>query len=80
MKAAVFLSKIEKGIDERMIEVELKDGVYRKGKLTQIIYSSLRFKDIDERAVAVKIPLEIELNGDPTDRIALNRISYIEFV
>lgn len=51
------------------LDLETTDGVRREGKLT-----SMTFRQFTMNNRKVNIPDEIEINGDPTDKIPISRI------
>lgn len=51
------------------LDLETTDGVKREGKLT-----SMTFRQFVLNKQKVNIPDEIEINGDPTDKIPISRI------
>ena len=51
------------------LDLETTDGVKREGKLT-----SMTFRQFVLNKRKVNIPDEIEINGDPTDKIPISRI------
>lgn len=52
--------------------LETVDGVQREGKLTGITYKEIFFNKKKER-----YPIEVELNGDPSDRVHLSHLRNI---
>ena len=54
----------------RYLNLETTDGVKREGKLT-----SMTFNQFVLNEEKVNIPDEIEINGDPTDKIPISRIA-----
>jgi hypothetical protein len=56
----------------RHIHVETSDGVIREGRLTGIRARVIRFDDVPS-----SLPIEVELNGDPTDSISIASLSSI---
>jgi fatty acid-binding protein DegV len=51
------------------VRVETLDGVIREGRL-----SSLRTRELTMFGAKVLLPTDLELNGDPMDTIALDRV------
>ena len=51
------------------LDLETTDGVKREGKLT-----SISFRQFTLNKKLVNIPDEIEINGDPSDKIPISRI------
>jgi hypothetical protein len=49
--------------------LETTDGVTRQGKVTGLTHKSFMLN-----GVLVDMPVEIEVNGDPNDRIPLDRL------
>ena len=54
------------------VHLETTDGIQREGRITGFEMRHLMFNEI-----GVDIPTEIELNGDPNDRVPVERISKI---
>jgi translation initiation factor IF-1 len=50
-------------------DLETSDGVVRSGKITGFTYRTMKLN-----GDVVEFPAEIEVNGDPNDRIPLDRI------
>ncbi len=57
----------------RYISLETGDGVVREGRLSGLTTRSINFNFMD-----VLIPIEVEINGDPHDRVPLERIVRVE--
>lgn len=53
-------------------DLETTDGVRREGRISGFQMKKMVFNGID-----VDIPIEVELNGDPNDRIPISRIGKI---
>lgn len=53
----------------RMIRVETLDGVRRIGRLTGLQCRQIQYQDGKE-----EIPVELEINGDPHDRITIANV------
>ena len=49
--------------------LETTDGVTRQGKIT-----GLTFKSFHLNGATVDMPVELEVNGDPNDRVPLDRL------
>ena len=56
----------------KYMELETSDGLFRQGKIT-----GFRFRDFQFDGHKVLVPTEVEINGDPNDRVPLDRISHI---
>jgi len=56
------------------IRLETTDGLIREGKLSGLRTRQLLLDDAE-----VDIITEVELNGDPTDTVAINRIAKLNF-
>ncbi len=54
---------------DRQIDLETTDGVRRTGKIT-----GFEFRCLEANGTKIDIPLDIELNGDPNDRVPIDRI------
>jgi hypothetical protein len=72
MKASKFFDELEKSIHE-FVELETLQGTVRKGKVTGFTYRRIFFN-----GQKIDVVNEIELNGDPTDRISLIEIKTLE--
>lgn len=72
MKSGKFFDILVKSINEN-IELETFDGLFRRGKMTGLTYRILEFND-----EKVEIPIEVEFNGDPTDRIPLSVVKKLD--
>jgi hypothetical protein len=57
------------------IRLETSDGIRREGRL-----SGLRTRALKWEGEQVLIPTEVEINGDPSDTVPLDRISSIELL
>lgn len=55
------------------MRLETTDGVSREGKITG--YTTRKFK---LNGKVVELPTEVEVNGDPNDRIPLDRIEFMD--
>lgn len=53
----------------RSVRIETADGIYRDGRCT-----GFRVREITVNGEIVGWPIEVELNGDPNDRISLDRV------
>lgn len=51
------------------IRLETSDGIVREGKITGLRTRAIQFNNEQEL-----MPTEVELNGDPNDTVALDRI------
>lgn len=56
------------------VNVETYDGITRGGRMTAI-----RTKTVEFNGHPMELPTEVELNGDPTDTIEINRLKRIDF-
>lgn len=67
-----------KWIDEMLDSIgkffvaETTDGINREGKITGFTYRSFKLN-----GKMVELPIEIEINGDPNDRLPLDRINHM---
>lgn len=59
----------------QQLRLETTDGMDRAGRL-----SGLSSRQFQMNGQPVEILTEIELNGDPNDRIPIDRIAILEFV
>jgi hypothetical protein len=71
MRPGEWVDKLLASVDEYM-RLETTDGVKREGRISGFTYKKFEL-DGDE----VLWPIELEVNGDPTDRIPLARIGKI---
>jgi len=55
------------------MNLETTDGVERCGKITGYTFREFKLNDN-----LVQIPIEVEVNGDPIDRIPLDRILFMK--
>lgn len=74
MKVGKFYDLLVKSVNEN-IELETYDGLIRRGKMTGLTSRILDFND-DE----VELPIEIEFNGDSSDRIPLAVVKKLELI
>jgi len=58
---------------EKNVNFETVDGVQRGGRLSGVTFRSFLLNKKE-----VKFPTEIELNGDPNDRVPIERILRME--
>jgi hypothetical protein len=58
---------------EQFVRVETAGGTERSGKLSGIRTRTIKFNGEDQ-----EIPIELELNGDPTDTVPLNVLVKID--
>lgn len=56
----------------KFFTLETTDGIRREGRITGIRARNYKFNGGD-----VELPTEIELNGDPTDTVPMDRIATI---
>lgn len=61
------------GLVGQYIRLETTDGIRREGRLSGLEGRKLRINGVDE-----KILTEIELNGDPQDRVPIDRIETLD--
>lgn len=66
-----WMDRIHNGVG-KFINLETVDGGVREGRL-----SGLRMVSMDFDGTMVDVVNELELNGDPTDTIPVNRIAKI---
>ena len=57
----------------RYMRLETTDGVTREGKITGFTYRSFKLNGSE-----ADLPTEVEVNGDPNDRIPLDRIEFMD--
>jgi len=69
MRAGTWIDQIMDSVG-RHFWVETSDGVVREGKISGITTRSMSMND-----QSVEMPIEIEVNGDPNDRIPLDRMA-----
>jgi len=69
MKPGKWIDDLIDSVGEYMF-LETTDGVHRKGKIT-----GFTFRDFVLNGEVARIPIEVEVNGDPTDRIPLDRVA-----
>jgi len=74
MRAGLFFEALERLL-ETTIDIETKAGVFRTAKITGFTHSEITFG-----RSKVELVQEIELNGDPSDRIPITEIVRIEKV
>ncbi len=55
------------------IKLETADGCYRDGRLSGLGCRTIKLNGVDE-----KIIVDVEINGDPQDRISIERIINID--
>ena len=68
--AGQWIETIVEAVGKKYVRLETAQGVDRSGKL-----SGIRTRAINFNGETVDIPIELELNGDPTDTVPLNIIS-----
>lgn len=71
MKPGNWIDRLVDSVGEFM-SLETTDGLMREGRISGFTYRSLLL-DGEE----VQLPIEIEVNGDPSDRIPIDRIAKI---
>lgn len=57
----------------KFFRLETTDGIRREGRVTGV-----RCRVYTFNGHAVELPLEIELNGDPTDTVPMDRVKSIQ--
>ena len=68
MMPGKWIDTLTTSINEFM-RLETTDGVHREGRITGFTYRKFEINgDIAE------LPIEIEINGDPSDRVPLDRV------
>jgi hypothetical protein len=72
MKPGNWIDKLVESVGEFM-SLETTDGILREGRISGFTYRSFILNG-DE----VQLPIEIEVNGDPSDRIPIDRIAKID--
>jgi hypothetical protein len=72
MKVGRMFDIISRSVGDN-IELETYDGLVRQGKMTGLTTRQIVFND-----EKVEIPTELELNGDPLDRIPLTVIKKLD--
>ncbi len=68
MKPSRWIDEMVDSVGEFM-RLETSDGVQREGKITGFTY-----REFELNGKTVSFPIEVEVNGDPTDRIPLDRV------
>lgn len=71
MKPSLLIDRLL-GASGRFVDLETMEGLHREGKLTGWTMRQFKINGQD-----VDWPEELELNGDPNDRIPLDRIASI---
>ena len=66
-----WISRLIESVDKNM-NLETVDGVSRGGRISGITFRKFTFNEREQQ-----VPEEIELNGDPNDRVPLDRILWI---
>ena len=69
MRPGKWIDELIESVGE-FVSLETVDGVMREGRISGFTYRSFIFNG-DE----VQLPIEIEVNGDPNDRIPIDRIA-----
>jgi len=54
---------------DKSINLETVDGVVRGGRISGFTFKTFHFNEREQQ-----FPIEIELNGDPNDRVDVSRI------
>jgi len=68
--AGQWIDTIVDAVGKKYVRLETAQGVDRSGKLSGVRTRVIKFNGED-----VDIPIELELNGDPTDTVPLNLIT-----
>ncbi len=71
MKIGTWIDELVGSIEKNM-NLETVAGVQRGGRISGFTYRSMTLNGNE-----VRVPVEIELNGDPNDRVPLDRIQKI---
>lgn len=74
MRCGKFFDQLENSIG-KFIELETNVGILRSGRLTGFSHDRKKFGNS-----TVDVITELELNGDPTDRIDLKEIIRVEII
>lgn len=74
MKSSKFFDALEKAIN-KYVEFETNIGAIRGGKITGFTHTRIKFNK-----TYVDIVEEIELNGDPSDRISVRELVRLELI
>lgn len=69
MSPGKWIEKISSSVGKHF-ELMTTDGVSRSGKITKVVCDVFIFNDKE-----VKMPVEIEINGDPMDKVPLSRLT-----
>jgi len=70
--AGAWIDQLVEAVGKKYVRMETTEGVNRAGKL-----SGLRTRSIKFNGEACDIPIELELNGDPTDTVPIHRIAIL---
>jgi hypothetical protein len=57
------------------LQLETSDGIRREGRLSGLSTKTIRLNGVEEKMLT-----DLELNGDPQDRVAIDRIATIDFL
>ena len=68
MTPGQWINKINEAVGKNFA-LETTDGVTRSGKISGLTHESFKLN-----GNTVDMPVEIEINGDPNDRVPLNRL------
>lgn len=74
MRAGLFFEALDRLL-EKTVDIETKAGVFRTAKITGFTHREIMFG-----RSKVELVQEIELNGDPSDRVPITEITKIEKV
>lgn len=72
MKPSKWIDEINRSIGKNF-QLETTDGVVRHGRITGLTHKEFKYNDEN-----VTMPTEIEVNGDPNDRIPLDRLNSLK--
>lgn len=70
-KSLMWMIELIQSID-KYAYMETLDGIHREGRITGFTCRTFRYNGND-----VDVPIEIEINGDPMDRIPIDRLAKI---
>ncbi len=68
--AGQWIDNLVEAVGSKYVRLETTEGVNRAGKL-----SGIRTRSILFNGTPCDIPIELELNGDPTDTVPIHRIA-----
>ncbi len=70
--AGAWIDELMEGVGHVYVNLETSHGVVRSGKL-----SGLRNREITWNGEKLQLPIEVELNNDPTDTVPLHLVQKI---